>query len=51
MKRIAKDTHSPSVYAEELKNEIYQIFDSFRSDVVPNDDKLDYVTWISIIPG
>lgn len=48
LKRKVSDIHSPSDYINnKLHQEIYDIFASFRKDVVPNDDKLDYVTWIN----
>ena len=48
LERIVKDIHSPSDYIKnKLHSEIYEIFDSFRNYIIPNDDKLDYVFWIN----
>lgn len=49
LERLVKNIHSPYVYSDEkLTNEIYDTFDSFRTNVVKNDNKLDYVTWINV---
>lgn len=48
LERVVNDIHSPSDYIHnQLHKEIYKIFDSFRSNVVINDDKLDYIFWIN----
>ena len=48
LERLVKGIHSPSDYINNrLHGEIYRIFDWFRTHVVPNDSKLDYVSWIN----
>lgn len=49
LERDVEDIHSPSDYIDnQLRKEIYEIFDSFRTNIVTNDDKLDYVYWIGV---
>lgn len=51
LERICYNIEYPSIVYENVKNEIYELFNSFLLPRDINDNEFNYIHWISVIPA